>query len=142
MQLPYGFFDDGYTKDGYLEAQVGMYPAVRFQYRPMTQPEISKHLDHVERRSSDAVDAAAREILSGHLVRWSFDEVPIDTETLRKLHPQAFKGLFAIVMGYAPSDVDPNWTDAQKREHAGEIVDANGAGMTVGQLTEGRDLGN
>ena len=33
------YIDDGYTIDGYIKAAPGMYPALRFRYRPTTPTE-------------------------------------------------------------------------------------------------------
>lgn len=79
----------------------------------------------------------ASEILAGKLSKWSLcnstgKDVSISAANVRKLTPKLFKRLMGIVWGDRASDVDPAWTEDQKKEFAGE----------PGVIREASDEGN
>jgi hypothetical protein len=68
--------------------------------------------------------------------------VEIAREAIDRLQPELFLKLYRIVLGYSPSDVDPQWPAEQQEELGDDIRAAEAAGRTVGELREERDEKN
>ena len=82
------------------------------------------------------LNAASADFLATKLVRWDVRdargaEVEIAAAALLRLAPEAFHKLFRVVLGYAPSDVDPQWSDARLQRWTEEVSAASKSGDQV-----------
>lgn len=122
------FIDDGYNVPGYVKAEPGLYPELRFVYRPCLHEERTQYWDWESRhealqleadRAAAVGDRAPRfkldplaktvkraELLAAHLVSWQAP-APLNAAWVRKLHPNLLDRAFRIVLGVDPPDEDP-----------------------------------
>ena len=113
--------DDGYTEIAYIEARERMYPAVRFNYRPirvLDRVNIMEELRELNRkgRSQNAESMIATEI-ANRVTSWEFldpqgdviDESPEPTKkSVLCLKPQLFVRFADVILyGTDGGDMDP-----------------------------------
>ncbi len=84
-------------------------------------------------------DQQARELLAERLIDWDLADpdgnaVGIAREAIDRLQPELFLKLYRVVLGYSPSDVDPEWPAKQQEEFAADAREAEAAGKTVGEV--------
>lgn len=110
-----GFIDDGYTEQGLIVAAEGLYPAVRFLFRPMLVTELAQYSTRVSQATDEAVRREVARWLSLKLVEWDVRdgqdrEVPIrpvgldPLANLLRLKPPLFVKLWKIICCDLPSD--------------------------------------
>jgi hypothetical protein len=108
-----GYIDDGYTLGGFAKESPGIYPEVRFEYRPAPSEETLPHFDGYKDLSPKEQLARTASMLARHLVKWDLKDphgrTPNcrDAATMRKLPLGLFYRLEQIVTGLVPSDEDP-----------------------------------
>lgn len=109
------FINDGYNRDGYI-AESEFYPAVRFQYRPVTMTERAVIKEKIGKAALQHGAEAGEKILCAWMAErvksWDLRDagnhaVPIAAATMLKLEPNFSTRLHAILMGDAVSDPDP-----------------------------------
>lgn len=113
--------DDGYTEVGYIESRERMYPAVRFNYRPirvLDRVQVVEELRDLNRkgRSQNAEALIANEI-ANRVIKWEFlapdgSEIEGTPEPTKKnvlcLKPQLFvRFADVIIYGTDGGDMDP-----------------------------------
>ena len=103
------YIDDGYTREGRIEAAHGRWPEINFAYRPADASQVveqimrGKHLDDLKWHQHIA------ERLAGNLVSWDVknakgESVEITAANLMRLvHPVLMK-IYGIVSGAESSD--------------------------------------
>ena len=109
----------------------------------MLSAQRSALIETAERTTADQFDGQARELLADKLVEWDLvnpagQPVNIGREAIDRLQPELFLKLYRIVLGYNPSDVDPEWPSEQQEELAADARAAEAAGKTVGEVREER----
>lgn len=122
--------DDGYTEECYFEASERMYPAVRFDFRPirvLDRVQIVEELRDLNRkgRAKDAERYIAEEVAT-RIARWEFlgeDGHPVDgvpspkKDSVLKLKPQLFVRFADVVIyGTEAGDDDPGVPEDEKGE--------------------------
>lgn len=113
---------DGMTQHGYIAAAPGLYPAVRFQYRPLLVSERTSWVNEMNRRS-DRHQATA-EMMARKLVTWDVKNGkgetldPKDAAQILRLKPRLYDRVLAIVSGDEPGDPDP-----LRPEEPGKVFD-------------------
>jgi hypothetical protein len=137
------FLADGYTQSGYIQPVERLHHALRFRYRPVLSSQRSALIETAERLSAAQFDRQARELLAERLMEWDLadpygNSVAIAREAIDRLQPELFLKLYRIVLGYSPSDVDPQWPARQQEELAAEVREAEIAGRTVGEVRQDR----
>jgi hypothetical protein len=117
-----GFIDDGYTKTGYIKAEPGLYPELRFKYRPLTREETTALYENWNQiQASDQLSRISKS-LAKHLVSWDLKDpagrIPNckDAATYRRLSPPLFNRLTDITDQSKPSDPDPEADQPAKPE--------------------------
>jgi hypothetical protein len=121
------FIDDGYTEKGYIQPLDLVHPAVRFTYRPTLIEERGELRGKIALETKEArreqLTAAA---LAKHLLSWdvrdkSGNVVPTTANFVLRVKPALFDRLAMIVLfGNEGGDVDPEWTESEKRNHREE----------------------
>jgi hypothetical protein len=117
------FFDDGYTRNGYLADKPGVHPEVRFRYRPTLVAEQAVVLNWFTSDPPAVRVGKCAEMLSKHLLEWSIAgadglKLPITPKNLMRINPRIFSRLVDIVSCSAASDVDPDATPEESEETA------------------------
>lgn len=103
--------NDGLTHHGYIAAAPGLYPAMRFQYRPTLISERRALWTEQERRGDK--DAPVMELLARKIQSWDVKDSKgvtancKDAKVFAQLKPRLYDRLFAIVAGLEPGDPDP-----------------------------------
>lgn len=96
--------DDGYTIAGKIDRYPGIYPELRFTYRPVLSERRNRYL-----RDAQDVEKIVRhraDLISEHVVSWdirdaSGNELPKKYDTVRKLQPLLLDRMIEIIMGYS-----------------------------------------
>lgn len=101
------YIPDGYTERGFIAAEEGKHPELRFEYRPLLHEQVVR-IDGESARKNGSNEPAAK-ALAEQLVSWdvkdaSGGEVKISSESLMRIRPPLFIKLYAIVAGYRASD--------------------------------------
>lgn len=102
--------DDGYVLAGKVPGLRGVYPTIRFRYRPCLPEETYSFL-RKEKPTGAAMLAATTEVLKRHLVEWNVVDaagqpVPITEGVLRKVYHPVLESLLNHVFAYAAADAD------------------------------------
>lgn len=116
--------DDGYTREGYLDARERIHSPLRFSYRPLMATEVQEAEDTQKTLRGKAAMKFLAAILASHLVKWSECELvegkpdpakprPITAENVGRLNYQLVADLKLVVFGYAAGDPLPGATDEQ-----------------------------
>jgi len=117
------YLEDGYTQEGYIAAVPGLFEALRFEFRPIVVAEQSAHYKEEKKFSGPAwarfaADFIARRLLSWSAARQDGAPVPLRGPDVAKIHPALFSRLYSILNGTDASDLDPEWSEAEKEESA------------------------
>lgn len=114
---------DGYTEPGYLAPERHLFDwPLRFKFRPVLPEERAEHLEAIDKINSAVKNQlACNAFIASRLVEWDDrDEEgnvnPITPVTVGRLKPTLSNRLYEIILGVRPSDCDPEWSDAVKRE--------------------------
>jgi hypothetical protein len=139
--------NDGYTEPGYLAAIPGKSVEMRFTFRPLLSEEKRKLLETVEKLKPVQEVVRIAEVLAENIKSWDVvdakgDAVPVNTTTMRRMKPSIFWTLWKIVAGDEPSDIDPQWTDAEKERVSGDQADAVEMPAPYGESREATDEKN
>lgn len=140
--------DDGYTEKGYIAKRPGLHGPVRFTFRP------ASILEHGQVTSKEATELGAEEynrnsaeFVVAKLQEWSLlngeqKALAIDFENVWKLKPAVFNRMFGIIAGWDPSDIDPEWPPAERREASELAKQAKSSGAAFGTVKAEADAGN
>jgi hypothetical protein len=140
-------FDDGYTLPGFIKAVEGLHGSLRFSYRPTPTLVRSSWLKALENVDDEQYEQRTATILARKIVSWDFVDlehkpVPITMEGALHLQPTIFRKLEGIVLGTLPTDIDPQWTESQKKESADNALDAVLRGCDPATLVQTKDEKN
>jgi len=142
------FISDGYDEPGYIAEQPGLFPAMRFTYRPMLAVERDAIAAQSVRRSpKEYHDHFLVPTLADFIKSWdAVDKVgqskPISAASVRTLRPRLFDRLYSIVCGDSPSDIDPLSTPDEQNEAADMDLLATITGRSIGQAKQEADAKN
>jgi len=141
------YFQDGYTQSGLIAAVPRLHGALRFTYRPALIEERSQLYDVAGRLNSHLFDCHVARFLAQKIVDWDLVDaerqpVPASAEALLRIQPELFIKLNRIVLGTAPSDVDPDWPPETRDRLLDEKAAAALAGRTIGEIREENDEKN
>lgn len=119
------FIHDGYTRPGFIAPVAGLFPAVRFTFRPMLTQDRSVMTDRLSKVTPEVSDRISAEAVAARILEWDVKDsrgelVAINPANVLRLQPSALGRLFAIVTGTLPSDIDPEWSCAEQDAEADE----------------------
>ncbi len=112
--MPCGYIDDGYTLDGYIKESPGIYPAVRFKYRPLTVEQRIRLFDGWSRLTALEHVRKTTETLARQICGWDLADQHgrtvdcRDPATHRRLAPALHERLLDVICGSAAADPDPD----------------------------------
>jgi len=138
---------DGYEEPGYIAEQAGLYPEVRFTYRPMRVDD----RDTLARASSGKKPSECCKILSAamanRIASWSVTNaaglrLPVDAAAILTLRPRLFDRLYMIISGESSSDIDPTAAPQAKNEEAEAALQAAIEGRPAAQIKQEADAKN
>lgn len=141
-----GYIPDGYTLAGYIKGEDRLYPALRFQYRPMLVQDRSVIMRHMSKvlEDPDEMELVGAKAIAARLVSWDLKNVgkilPRTTDVILRMQPELEGKLFRIICGQLPSDIDPELDGLEKQEIAEQRI-ARALGGTVEQ-EEVAQMGN
>jgi hypothetical protein len=135
-----GYIPDGYEKEGVIKSVPGLYPEVRFTYRPMLGHECSELWQRQGKfpDNAKARDLILSKIIIAHVQEWdvkrSGDKGLVDCErtpdAFTRLVPALRTRLAQIVMGNEPDDSAPqaepaksDWEREIEAEAKGERIE-------------------
>lgn len=110
MSNDLAFIDDGYNKDCLIKAVPGLYPDVRFTFRPATGSESEIIMGQTRREQNDDRNTTfMAQVIAKHVLEWDIKnakgaQVEITVPNVRKLHPVVFQKVFSSILGLTPSD--------------------------------------
>jgi|GEM_PF-1684504 len=146
MSSDLAFISDGYTQRGFIRGEPRLHPAIRFEYRPATLPEVVGYRKQAATLDAMPLYQHAAKFVSGKLLSWDLQDgetsAPTSPEWLLKLRYALFLRLLNIVLGLDASDEDPDWADADKKAHQDDAAAAAGAAMPLQQFRDERDRKN
>ncbi len=125
-----GYIDDGYTLDGFLKESPGIYPAIRFRYRPATPHERAQTFDGWERlpeseRLGRIATRLAKNILSWDLTDAKGVPVPCNEPgRYRKICGPLYSRLQDVIFQISPPDADPD-KEHEETNHAESSPEGN-----------------
>lgn len=135
------YINDGYTEEGFVAAVPGLHGELRFTFRPFTVEEraqVTNGLRNVQPHLHNRKYAieAAKKITAWSLRDGADKPVEVKADTVYAIRPALFDRLIDILLGYKPSDIDPQWAEAKKDEAVEDQFQAALAGTSIGQLAE------
>jgi hypothetical protein len=141
------YFHDGYTQNGFIAAVPLMHGSLRFTYRPALVEERSQLSDAAATLKPQLYDRQAAIFTAQKLVLWDLAdvqgrEVAISAEALLRLQPGLFVKLHRIVLGWIPTDVDPDWPAETVARALDDETDSVFSGRPIGELREEHDEKN
>lgn len=103
------FIDDGYNREGRIEAAPRQWPRISFTYRPMTASEFAEQSVKTKSLDDAAWHRAIAERLEKKLVAWDIknsagESVAITAANLLRLLPPVLLRLWEIVTSSKPDD--------------------------------------
>lgn len=105
---------DGFTQRGYIAAEEGLHPALRFTFRPMI-PEDVERVEQAREREPAAEKSRARTgaVIAKQLESWDVkfgdDNAPISEQTVRRMRLSLQTKLYNVITGFRATDIDPQW---------------------------------
>ena len=135
------FINDGYTEEGYIAAVEGLYESMRFSYRPYLSEERARVMAPInaakpENRAVMYMQTALAKLQSWDQCNSAGEPLALTLDNLKKVRIAKLDRLTDIVLGFAPTDIDPKWAEAKQVESAENDFEAALKGVSVGQLTE------
>jgi hypothetical protein len=118
--------EDGYTRKFYVAPEPGIYESIRGTFRPATKAARTRLTERVEKLSVEDADKATAEEVAPRILSWSEEDghgkpLPITPDTVLGLQPELLRVLSGIVMGYVPTDLDPEWPAAEQDAYRAQI---------------------
>lgn len=147
MSKQRNFIDDRYTQPGYIEQADRLHDAMRFEYRPMLVADRQAFFARAEQVSAKEDSEAASQDLAKLIVKWDVvatdgKPVPVAVDAVRRLQPWLWVKLQNIIVGAAPTDIDPEWPDETAVEHSRQLSEAGTRPQDLAELREAADQGN
>lgn len=121
-----GYLFDGYERQGYIREQPYQFPEVRFIYRVPLARERAIIRHHIANSDPATAEEIAAQATCKYLKSWDFKDhqgkpVQVSPEImLNNIDPAVFQRVYMVVMGFAPSDIDPKWPQSVKKEALSE----------------------
>lgn len=133
--------DDGYTESGFIKAIPGLHGELRFDFRPFLVEERSKLLRELENLAQEKQDAIVAKTFVERLKNWDLKDrdgnaVRVSLGAARRLKPQLFYRLWAILLGTEASDADPEWETQHILEEAENEIEAANSPAPIGVVKE------
>jgi hypothetical protein len=133
------FISDTCTLPGYIAGSPGLYPALRFRYRPATMPERAGIIAQQHEQPAKEFAGSAATVMAQKIVSWELPDgvapVPsITVESVLSLHAELFRRLYLIVLGYDASAVDPAWPAEISDEVLHDQAEAAAQGRAPGDV--------
>ncbi len=140
---------DGYTREGYIEASDRLNDELSFSYRPMFGGEPGYFTSQAFRLLDSAHQAAEEaKSITKHLVSWSECDakgapLPITTDNVFRLPVLVRQNLLNIIAGFVASDLRPNAKiTPEKDEEIERLLQAHQTGKTIGDVATEADAKN
>ena len=132
--------EDGYTEAGYIKESKGLYPELRFAYRPMLHAERDAIASQIGTKTPEQVSAifvaAARHRIISWTAKHNGQPVEINDENIRRLRPSLFDRLYNVIAGAQASDPDPKATPDARQGEADAALEAAITGQMIGAVKE------
>ncbi len=127
-----GYIYDGMTREAFIAAKDGMYPDVKFTYRPtLTQNRstVAFEIAQSDPRKGEEIAAA---LVARQVVSWDInaklaadsmnpEPVPIEVPHILRLHPALFNRMYRIVMCDDAGDVQPTGSVTTEESTGGDL---------------------
>lgn len=102
------FIRDGFTLEGKVEARPGLYPEIRFTYRPALPRRVAEYLK-ADKGTPEKEQRADTKLLLEHVQSWdAHDEngqqLSFDEATLTRVYHPILQTLLNHVTGYTATD--------------------------------------
>ena len=113
------FIPDGYTRNGYIKEEPLLYPAVRFQYRPLLtgdQAVIQRAINispDARQQEQIAAETIVNRVVSWDIVDDKGHDLPITASNALRIPPVLFNRIHKCCMGREGGDADPQWGDVE-----------------------------
>lgn len=139
--------NDGYTEPGYLAPVPGKSLELRFTFRPLLAEERRGLLETMEKMKGGQEAVKVAEVLAEQIKTWDVKDakggdVPINVTIMRRVKPSVLWALWGIVAGSDASDLDPQWSDAEKEVVALNAADAIAKPAPYVEIREAADEKN
>lgn len=132
--------EDGYTEAGYIKESKGLYPELRFTYRPMLHAERDAIASQIGTKTPEQVSvifvAAARHRIVSWTATHGGNTLEIMDENIRRLRPSLFDRLYNIIAGAQASDPDPKASEDARQGEADAALEAAITGQSIGVVKE------
>lgn len=127
------FIPDGYTLSRRIKRVRGLHGSLEFAFRPLIAEERDEFRQTYKGSPSNQMNAALRALLAGQIVSWDAKDpktglaLPVNAETVRRLHPVVYDKVYFIVCGDEPGEVIEPATPVQRSQFMQELeARANG----------------
>jgi len=132
--------EDGYTEHGYIKEAEGLYPELRFAYRPMLHAERDAIASQIGTKPPEQVTgifvAAARHRIVSWDAKHAGQPLEITDENIRRLRPSLFDRIYNIIAGQQASDPDLTGSEGDRELEADAALRAAITGQTIGAVKE------
>ncbi len=132
--------EDGYTEAGYIKKAEGLYPELRFRYRPMLHAERDAIASQIGTKPAEQFTAILVAAAKHRIVSWDAMHMgaplEITDENIRRLRPSLFDRLYNIISGQQASDPDPLASEDARELEADAALQAAITGQTIGAVRE------
>lgn len=134
------FIPDGYTREGYVEGVRGLYPSVRFTYRPMGNLQRGPAIAAIKTATPAGAESFTAKMLEQRVLKWDItdehgDPWPVTYENCCRIQPHLFTQMYLIVIGERASDPLPLDSE-QSEEEARAAFEAAISGTSVVEVLE------
>lgn len=141
------YISDGYEEDGYIAELPGLFPALRFKYRPMLVEARDTLAQALSSRRPSESHKALSAAMASRIVNWDASDatgkpLPIEPVTFQHLRPRLFDRLYAIVCGDSASDIDPKAAPQAQNAEAEAALQAAIEGRPVSEVKREADEKN
>lgn len=118
--------DDGYTQEGYISPENGLYDSLEFTYRPMTSGQRDE-VDSIVMSGRNPKEGSRKvaQAIAFHVKTWS-EKSPITVDVASRLRPSLSDKLYSIVSGRRPSDAKPDTGPESDRSYLDAGLEAGG----------------
>jgi hypothetical protein len=141
------YLEKNCTSKAFVRAVAGLYPDVRFTYRPALVEEREIVIAPNRDAKPDAIVRKTAAFVADKLAEWDVKDskgnaVEKSAANLLRLQPALYDRFVGIVLGYLPTDIDPTWPEAVKEKEAEEQHESALTGDELAAVRERADAKN
>lgn len=122
-----GYIDDGYTLDGFIKEEAGLYPAVRFKFRPLTADEQIRNFSDWHKIAPSERSERSSQMVASKVVSWDLKDskgatVAIKAVNCKRLKYELSDRIVTILCDSRLSDHDePNGNEGFAEDGLGNL---------------------